>query len=190
MTDFIRGHKTVTALLGALLILILILVFAGRSIANYTVEQISDFKSKNKDVWTINPDDATQINNNGTTYQITNEAVDNSKVGGWNGVCRKIAILDGRCRVLKQEKSKADYNSQVKALAENLPKGAKYIVAYYNIFSIKGEEEKEAIAVNLGHGTYRAVPAGAESAGKTAVKFDKDTCQAALSAVKAEGSQP
>lgn len=182
MIDFVRKHKAISILLVIFLILILVLIFAGHFIFSYAIEQFSDMRTQNKNVCTIKTDNATQINYNGITYQITNESVDKAKIGGWNGVCRKIAVLDDQFRVLKQEKSEIDYDSQIKALAKELPKGAKYIVTYYNIFSIKGEKESEAIAVNLGDGTFLAVPAGNLPAGKVPIKFDKDTCELVISA--------
>ena len=93
-----------TILLAALLVVVLILIFAGHSIGNFAIEQINQIRSKDKAVCTINPENATQIVYEGTTYQILNETVDSSKIGGWNGVFRKIVILDDHYRVLNQVK--------------------------------------------------------------------------------------
>lgn len=121
MTDFIRRHQVLTILSAAVSLIIFILIFAGRFIGNFAIEQISQIKSKDKAVCTINPDNATQIVYKGTTYQILNETVDNSQIGGWNGVIRKIVLLDDRYRVLNQVKSEVDSASQVKEIEKQLP---------------------------------------------------------------------
>lgn len=173
MTDFIRKHKGLTILSAVALIIILILAFAGRSIGNAAIEQMNQIRSKDKAACTINVENATQIVYEGKTYQVLNETVDDSKIGGWSGVFRKIVILDDHYRVLNQVKSDVDSTSQVKELVQHLPQGAKYVVTFFNVFTIKGINDKEAIAVNLDSGTYKAVPVGTELADETPIQFDK-----------------
>lgn len=173
MNNFIKNHMVLTTLLMALLIVVLILIFAGRSIGNFTIEQMNQMKSKDKAVCTVNVENATQIAYKGNTYQVLNETVDDSKIGGWSGVFRKIVILDDHYRVLNQVKPDVDSTSQVKELVKHLPQGAKYVVTFFNVFTIKGINDKKAIAVNLNSGTYKAVPAGTELADEKPIQFEK-----------------
>lgn len=171
MNDFIKNYKVLTILLTALLVIMLILIFAGHSIGNFAIEQMNQIRSKDKAVCTVNVENATQIVYKGTTYQILSETVDNSEIGGWSGVFRKIVVLDDNYHVLKQVKSEVDSTSQVKELAKHLSQDAKYVVTFFNVFTIKGINDKEAIAVNLDSGTYKAVPAGTELADEKPIQF-------------------
>lgn len=184
MNDFIKNHKVLTILLTALLVIMLILIFAGRSIGNFAIEQMNQIRSKDKAVCTVNVENATQIVYKGTTYQILSETVDNSEFGGWSGVFRKIVVLDDNYHILKQVKSEVDSVSQVKEIAKHLPQDAKYVVTYFNAFTIKNVNENQAIAVGLASGTYKAVPAGIESAKKKSISFEKEETTNVLTQLK------
>lgn len=173
MTDFIKRHKAMTVIMSTTFIVVLILIFTGQSICNFTIEQLSQIKCRNKAVCTVNPENATQIIYKGRTYQILNQAVDNSAIGGWSGVFRKIVILDDHFRILKQIKSEVDSTSQVKDVEKDLPNGSKYVVTYFNVFTIKGVHQNQAIAVSLDRGTFKAVSAETESKDEAPIRFDK-----------------
>ncbi|HEX3038282.1 MAG TPA: NisI/SpaI family lantibiotic immunity lipoprotein [Oscillospiraceae bacterium] len=172
MIDFIRKHRVLTALLSVTLVVVVIMFFAGHAIGNAAIEQLSQYRTRNKMVCTINPKNATQIVYEGRTYQILNKTVPNSKIGGWNGVFRKVDVLDGHLCVITEAKSNIDSASQVAELKKHLPRGAKYIVTYFNMFAVKGIDEHTEIAVSLDKGTYRAIPVSKVTASETAIRFD------------------
>lgn len=172
MIDFIQKHRVLTVLLSITLIVVVVMFFAGHAIANAAIEQLSQYKTRNKTVCTINPKNATQIVYEGRTYQILNQKVPDSKIGGWNGVFRKVDVLDSRMSVVSETKSDIDSASQVAKLKKHLPRGAKYIVTYFNMFSIKGLNEHDAIAVSLDKGTYQAIPVSKVTTSEAAIRFD------------------
>ena len=172
MIDILRKHKVLTVLLSVTLVVVVIMFFAGHAIGNAAIEQLSQYKTRNKTVCTVNPKNATQVVYEGRTYQILNKTVPNSKIGGWNGVFRKVDVLDGRMSVVSETKSDIDSASQVAALKKHLPRGAKYVVTYFNMFSIKGMNEHDAIAVSLDKGTYQAIPVSKATASEAAIQFD------------------
>ena len=174
MTDFVRKHRVLTILLSITLIVVLVSIFAGHTICNTVIEQINQYKIRNKTVCTVNPRNATQIVYEGETYQILNQSVPNSQIGGWNGVFRKVAVIDDRLHVIQEIKSDVDSASQVTELKKHLPQGAKYIVTYFNMFSIKGTDEHRAIAVSLDRGTYKAVPVNGLSKNEAVVQLKPD----------------
>lgn len=174
MTDFVRKHKTLTILLSITLVVVLVSILAGQTICNTAIEQISQYKNRNKTVCTVNPRNGTQVVYEGRTYQILNEHVPDSQIGGWNGVFRKIAILDDHLRVIKEMKSDVDCTSRINELKSNPPRGMKYIVVYFNEFSIKRTDERNAIAVNLDSGTYKAVPVNGISKNEAVVQLKPD----------------
>lgn len=174
MTDFIKKHKVLSGFAAAFLMIVLIVIFAGHTIWNFTIEQTYQMKTKNKTVCTINPQNATQINYDGQIYQILNTTVSDSEIGGWNGVIHKYAILDDRYRIRKQDNLNIDFDVQMKDVIKNLQSNDKYVVVYYNVFAIKNTDEKNMIAVGLLSGTYKAVPVDTTSAGKNAIQFQKE----------------
>lgn len=178
MTKFMKHHKVLTAFLAIVIVIIFAFVFAGRSICNFAAEQIFTIKSNGKAYCTINPQNATQFVYKGTTYQILNETVSSSGLGRWEGYSHLIAILDSNFRVLKQVKSGADSVSQMKELMKDLPKSAKYMITFYNVFSVTGVSDKQEVAIDLFGGTYKAVPADRLSSGDMPIKYDMDTCSA------------
>ena len=159
-------------LLSITLIVVVVMFFAGHAIANAAIEQLSQYKTRNKTVCTINPQNATQIVYEGRTYQILNQKVPDSKIGGWNGVFRKVDVLDGRLCVITETKSDIDSASQVAELKKHLPRGAKYIVTYFNMFAIKGIDERTEIAVSLDKGTYQAIPVSKVTPSEVSIHFD------------------
>ena len=171
MIDFVRRHRVLTILSSLILIVVLVLVFAGQTIWNNAIEQINQYKIRNKTVCTVNPQNATQIIYEGRTYQVLNEFVPDSQIGGWNGVFRKVVVADAHLRVIKEVKSDVDCMSQVNELERNPPQGMKYIAVYFNEFSIKGTDERNAIAVNLDRGIYKAVPVNALSKNDAVVRL-------------------
>ncbi len=174
MINFLRKHKVLTILSSIALALVLIAVFAGRAIGNAAIEQYSQFRDRNKTVCTVNPKNGTQIEYEGTLYQILNKPVPDAQLGGWNGVFRKIAVLDGQCRVLKEVKADVDSASQVAELKKHLPQGAKYVVTYFTVFSIKKTDEHSAVAVGLDKGMFQAVPVSKVTKNEPAVQFRPD----------------
>ena len=171
MIDFVRRHRALTILSTIILIVVLVMAFAGQTIWSTAIEQISQYRSRNKTVCTVNPQNATQVVYEGRTYQILNEFVPDSQISGWNGVFRKIVVADAHLRVIKEMKSDVDCTSQVDNLKRNPPKGMKYIAVYFNEFSIKGTDERNAIAVNLDRGIYKAVPVNALSKNDAVVRL-------------------
>ena len=170
MIDFVRRHRALTILSTIILIIVLVMAFAGQTIWSTAIEQISQYRTRNKTVCTVNPQNATQVVYEGRTYQILNEFVPNSQIGGWNGVFRKVVVADAHLRVIKM-KSDVDCTSQVNELEKNPPQGMKYIAVYFNEFSIKGTDERNAIAVNLERGIYKAVPVNALSKNDAVVRL-------------------
>lgn len=171
MDEFLRRHRAFILVVAVFLLMALILIVAGRSIGCFVIDQVSLLKSRDKAVCTINTDNATQIVYKGTTYQILEETVDNSAIGGWSGVFRKVAVLDDRYRVLKQERSAVDSDSQIKQIAKQLPPKSAFVVFYFNAFTIKNVDETSEIAVNLDSGTFKAVPAGTETSTEKPLQF-------------------
>lgn len=174
MIDFVRKHKLLTVVSSIALALVLIAVFAGRTIGNAAIEQFSQFRSQNKTVCTINPKNGTQIEYEGTLYQILNKPIPDAHLGGWNGVFRKIAVLDGQYRVIKEMKADVDSASQAAELKKHLPQGAKYVVTYFTVFSIKKTDEHSAVAVGLDKGMFQAVPVSKVTKNESAVQFRPD----------------
>ena len=174
MIDFVRRHRALTILSSIILIAVLVMAFAGQTIWSTAIEQISQYRTRNKTVCTVNPQNATQVVYEGRTYQILNEFVPNSQIGGWNGVFRKVVVADAHLRVIKEMKSAVDCTSQVNKLKRNPPQDMKYIIVYFNEFSIKGTDERKAIAVNLDRGTYKAVPVNNISKNEDVVRLKPD----------------
>lgn len=179
MTDFVRRHKLLTVFSAAALLILPGIVFAGHRIEYAAIDLLSQIRSRDKYACTVNPDNATQIVYNGATYQILNERTDPSQIGAWTGVLRKAAVLDGGYRVIWQRKSEIDWKAQMRKLADRTPVGGKYIVTYFNAFTLKSIDQDEAIAVDLSGGFYRAVPVKKQN-GEPALTFSRDNSDVVL----------
>lgn len=179
MTDIIRRHKFATVFAAAALLILLIVVFAGRRIAYAAIDFASGIRSRDKSVCTVCPDNATQIVYNGTTYQILNKKADQADIGAWTGVIRKTAVLGDQYHVLKQAKSQVDWKAQMQKLKNTMPDGGKTIVTYFNVFSLKNNDQSDMVAVDLSGGFYQAVPVEKQD-GRESLIFSGDNCELSL----------
>ncbi len=173
MTDFIKKHKAFSIVLAVILIALIGTIFARQQIKSFTIDSIYDIKCAGKPMCSVNPQNATQILYKGTTYQILNETTDGSKMGGWIGGFRELAILDGNYHVVNQSKLDTDFASQIKDIIKNMPNNEKYVVAFFNVFSINKTDPKTAISVNLLNGNYKAVPVGSVSANEAPIQYEQ-----------------
>ena len=173
MTDFIKKHKALSVLLAVVLIALIGTIFAGQQIKSFALDSIYDIKCAGKPMCSVNPKNATQIIYKGTTYQILNETTDGSKMGGWIGGFRKLAIVDGNYHVINQSKLDVNFDSQIKNIVKNMPTNEKYVVAFFNVYSIKESDSKTAISVNLLSGNYKAVPVGSVSANEIPIQYEQ-----------------
>lgn len=148
---------------------------SGCSLVNSTLEKLNNIASKDKIVCTVNEGNGTEIVYNKVTYQILDETIDKSEIGGWKGVLRNIALLDEKYNVIKQIKMKADPITQIKDIVKDPPENIKYVVPFYNVFAIKGVDDDEAIAVHLFSGFHKAVCKDLKGKTDKAIQFNRES---------------
>ena len=134
------------------------------------IKKVMHYPIKDKIVCKINAKNATQITYKEVIYQISNISLDRSKIGGWNGIINQVAVIDKNNCILKQKEFNSSAQLTINDMEENLPKDAKFIVSFQSVCSIKGTDNKEAIAVQVDNKFYKAIPVGGASTDKTAIK--------------------
>ena len=134
------------------------------------IKKVMHYPIKDKIVCKVNAKNATQISYKEVIYQISNVSLDMSKIGGWNGIINRVAVIDKKDCILKQKEIDSSAQLTINDMRENLPKDAKFIVSFLSVCSIKGTDNKEAIAVQVNNKFYKAIPVGDASTDKTAIK--------------------
>ena len=125
-------------------------------------------------VWTVDSENAARVFRDGTVYRVTGASVEASRLGGWVGVVKTAVVLDEHGTVLKSRKLDRPVRETVLSLEEDLPPGARVIVPFQNVYTVKGEEEEDAVAVGIGNNDfYRAVPEDAVSGADAAIDYEK-----------------
>ncbi|MBW9149153.1 NisI/SpaI family lantibiotic immunity lipoprotein [Clostridium sp. CM028] len=135
------------------------------------IKKVRTYALKDKIVCKVNAKNATQISYKEITYQISNVSLDRSKLGGWNGIIDKVAVLDKNNCILKQKEIDLSAQLTIEDVKKDLPQNAKFIVSFQSVCSIKGIDSKEAIAVQVDNNFYKAMPVGSASTDKTAIKL-------------------
>lgn len=174
MIKSISKHNINKILIVTALLITICMIFSGCSIVNCALNKASELESNNKIQCTINENNGTKIVYDDVTYQILEEKFDKSELGGWRGVFRTIVLLDENYKSIKQLKMKADPYTQLKNIVKNPPDSATYAVPFYNVFSIKGVDDSEAIAIHLFNGFYKAVCTDLKSEQDKTITFDSE----------------
>ncbi|MBU3130165.1 NisI/SpaI family lantibiotic immunity lipoprotein [Clostridium tagluense] len=138
------------------------------------IKKVRTYEIKDKIVCRVNAKNATQISYKEVTYQISNVSLNQSKIGGWNGIIDRVAVLDKKNCILSQKEIDSSATLTINDMMENLPKDAKFIVSFQNVCSIKGTDNKEAIAVQINNSFYKAIPAITGFTDKTAITYEKE----------------
>ncbi|MBZ9607491.1 NisI/SpaI family lantibiotic immunity lipoprotein [Clostridium estertheticum] len=159
--------KILIPLLAVLFCTLVIGYFAKDTI----IKKVMHYPIKDKIICKVNVKNATQISYKEVTYQISNVSLDQSKIGGWNGIINQVAVVDKNNCILKQKEIDSSAQLTIKDMKENIPKDAKFIVSFLSVCSIKDVDTKDAIAVQVDNNFYKAIPVGSASTDKTVIKL-------------------
>ncbi|MBW9154327.1 NisI/SpaI family lantibiotic immunity lipoprotein [Clostridium estertheticum] len=162
-----KTKKTLVSLLAVLFCTIVIGYFAKDTI----IKKVMHYRIKDKFVCKVNAKNATQISYKEVMYQISNVSLDKSKIGGWNGIINQVAVIDKNNCILEQKEIDSSAQLTIKDIKQNLPKDVKFIVPFQSVCSIKGTDNKDAIAVQVNNKFYKTVPVGSTSTDKTVIKL-------------------
>ncbi|MBX4263957.1 NisI/SpaI family lantibiotic immunity lipoprotein [Clostridium estertheticum] len=162
-----KTKKILISLLAVLFCTLVIGYFAKDTI----IKKVMHYQIKDKIVCKVNAKNATQISYKEVMYQISNVSLDPSKIGGWNGIINQVAVIDKNNCILEQKETDSSAQLTIKDIKQNIPKNAKFIVSFLSVCSIKGTDNKDAIAVQVNNKFYKAVPVGSASTYKTAIKL-------------------
>ncbi|MBW9146500.1 NisI/SpaI family lantibiotic immunity lipoprotein [Clostridium sp. CM027] len=146
-------------------------LITGCSPKDKIISKARNHAIKDKIICKVNAKNATQISYKDTTYQISNLSLERSKIGGWNGIIDKVAVIDKNNCILEQKRIDSSAQLTIEDVKKNLPKDAKFIVSFQNVCSIKEVDTKDAIAVQVDNNFYRAIPVGSASTDKTVIKL-------------------
>lgn len=107
---------------------------------------IFNYKTSNKSAngdFTINPNDATQLICNGTTYQVTSEVVSESNLGNYlDSIAQEITFDNNTKKILtKDDLKKIDWNGKNKQKRETW--------FYTDVYEMSGTDSDNAVAVEV-----------------------------------------
>ncbi|MPQ33149.1 NisI/SpaI family lantibiotic immunity lipoprotein [Clostridium estertheticum] len=162
-----KTKKTLISLLAVLFCTLVIGYFAKDTI----IKKVMHYQIKDKIVCKVNSKNATQISYKEVMYQISNVSLDSSKIEGWNGIINQVAVINKNNCILEQKEIDSSAQLTIKDIKENISKDAKFIVSFLSVCSIKGTDNKKAIAVQVNNQFYKAVPVASASTDKTAIKL-------------------
>lgn len=151
-------------------------------IGNHALENmcsdISEEIRSSKVSCTLNTEDATQIQYQGTKYQILNTQLSQKDdIGKWTGIILQFAALNSRNRVLAQRDISDEQltnSSTLRDLENELPENAKWIVPFYDVYHIIGQKESNAVAVLTGRHFYKAIPVKNERPDDQPLQIEKE----------------
>ena len=129
------------------ILLVTVLLLSSCGLINKRIAKINE----NKEVYTVNKGNATQLCINDTIYQITNDSINENNIDNWIGIIKKMVFIDENYTVQKEIdiKNPLKFFAIVKEFLKN-----KNAIPFVNVYEIKDCDADEYIAIDI-NGEYK-----------------------------------